>query len=216
MQVAQQPAVLGVTRSPWSITWDAHVATVAAGAGCGGAGSGADTAGLSVNGADKVRMVWPHALPWKIHAVQFAAPCPVLIILLPTGPEPVTFSFLAVSRAHVSVACTCKFCSSEHKLHWHVQVFLGSFTSPATAARAHDVAALRIGCASPATGQLPEPSQAPLSAAAAANRGTGTRSTNYPAAGYEEGLAETKGASIADFIVALQRHGAFDSQRGSR
>ena len=54
MQVAQQPAVLGVTRSPWSITWDAHVASAAAGTDCGGANLGADTAGLSMKDADKV------------------------------------------------------------------------------------------------------------------------------------------------------------------
>ena len=98
------------------------------------------------------------------------------------------------------------------------QVFLGSFASPATAARAHDVAALCIGCSTPATTHAQTgPDQAPPLPAAAVAKGTGTQSnTNYPAAEYGEGLAETRGASIADFIVALQHHGAFDSQRGSR
>ncbi len=40
--------------------------------------------------------------------------------------------------------------------------------------------------------------------------------TNFPPGEYGEGLAEMEHTSIADFIVALQRHGAFESQRTSR
>jgi hypothetical protein len=76
------------------------------------------------------------------------------------------------------------------------RIFLGSFASPVTAARAHDVAALRMGS--------DEPSQ---------QHGVGT---NFPAAAYQEGLQETRAAGVADFVVALQRIGAFESQRGSR
>ena len=40
--------------------------------------------------------------------------------------------------------------------------------------------------------------------------------TNYPHLEYHDGLAETGNKSIADFIVALQRHGAFGTQCTSR
>ena len=40
--------------------------------------------------------------------------------------------------------------------------------------------------------------------------------TNFPPGEYEEGLAEVEHTSIADFIVALQRQGAFQSERTSR
>jgi len=40
--------------------------------------------------------------------------------------------------------------------------------------------------------------------------------TNFPPLDYQDGLAETEHTSIADFIVALQRHGAFETQRTSR
>ena len=33
---------------------------------------------------------------------------------------------------------------------------------------------------------------------------------------YQEGMVETGHKSIADFIVALQRHGAFESQSTTR
>ena len=51
MQVAQQPALLGVTRSPWSVTWDAHVA--AAGAGAQGAQAVSNATSPSIGDADK-------------------------------------------------------------------------------------------------------------------------------------------------------------------
>ncbi|CAL5218998.1 g753 [Coccomyxa viridis] len=75
------------------------------------------------------------------------------------------------------------------------EVFLGSFSTENTAAKAHDVAALRLQ-ADHASGQQVE--------------------TNFPHVEYQDGLVETGHKSIADFIVALQRHGAFESQSTSR
>ncbi|KAK9820595.1 hypothetical protein WJX72_012104 [[Myrmecia] bisecta] len=69
-------------------------------------------------------------------------------------------------------------------------IYVGSFDTETKAARAHDIAALRI--------------HGP------------TARTNYPAPEYSEGMAETKQASVAEFIVALQRHGAFGGCRNSR
>ena len=83
------------------------------------------------------------------------------------------------------------------------RVFLGSFASLVTAARAHDVAALRME--SDERAAAPEASQQQH-----------VSTTNFPATVYQEGLQETRAAGVADFVAALQRIGAFESQRGSR
>ena len=70
---------------------------------------------------------------------------------------------------------------------------MGSFSSRERAARAHDVALLRLHGLQT---QLP---------------------TNYPVAQYRDELADgIAQAPVAEFLVALQRHGAFGDRRTSR
>ena len=87
---------------------------------------------------------------------------------------------------------------------------------PSTAARAHDVATLRIRSEAVPGGLCPEPEEDQPSGAQGLQAKAAAHSTNYPPSMYEEGMQETRHASIADFIVALQRHGALESQRASR
>ena len=82
-------------------------------------------------------------------------------------------------------------------------IFLGSFASPATAARAHDTAAMRMHCDAVESPAVPE-------------QQLGSVLTNYPASSYEEGMQATREAGIDDFVTALQRIGALETQRGSR
>ena len=82
-------------------------------------------------------------------------------------------------------------------------VHLGSFASPDTAARAYDVAALRMHADAADCQAAPEEQH-------------GSVQTNYPAASYATGMQAAREGGAAEFVTALQRIGALETQRGSR
>jgi hypothetical protein len=92
-------------------------------------------------------------------------------------------------------------------------IYLGTFTRRVTAAKAHDVAALRAAKEASPDQKTPHASVTSFPAASQ------EAATNFPAASYEAAMGDEAAwheASVAEFIEVLQRHSDVEALRGSK